>query len=81
MAVGGFFSSLGPIGPRREPSTRFRHGYKPVPVVVHDERVVVSGFLHLALLDQCIESMLYERRRQRQVRDPFIVAMEVAVVI
>ena len=35
-----------------------KHRYKPVPIIINDERVVVARLLHLALLDQSVESVL-----------------------
>ena len=56
-AIDAMGACLGPQRRRRRDSKDA--GYKPVPVVVHDERVVVARLLHLALLDQSIESVLY----------------------
>ena len=32
--------------------------YKPVPIIINNERVVVARLLHLALLDERVERML-----------------------
>ena len=54
---------------------------KPVPVIINHERIIIARLLHFSLLDQSVERVFHERRRQRQVRDALVVAMEVAVVV